>query len=141
MALVKMITLKATSDYIDVASVVKADGTIELSVASDAPIEDKVIITRERRLFYGVKDTPVIVRIRKEDQFRHSYHIFNIDGSRSLLRMPKISKLHRGVAARINRFLGCIQFRIDQAEMDAWAASVTFEMRRDGHRHARNLVK
>lgn len=140
MALLTKVLLKATSDYIDVASVVKADGTIELSVASDAPIEDKVI-TRERRLFYGVKDTPVIVRIQKDDQFRHSYHVFNLDGSKSLLRMPKISKLHRGVAARINRFLGCIQFRIDQAEMDAWAAQVAFEMRRDGHRHARNLVK
>ena len=56
------------------------------------------------------------------------------------IKMPPVSSVHRGVAYKINRFLGRVMFKVSSDEMAHWAKSVAREMVMDARRHARNMI-
>ena len=55
-------------------------------------------------------------------------------------KLPQISTIHKGIAYKLNRFLGKVVFRISDVEMAHWAKSVARDMIGDARRHARNMI-
>lgn len=55
-------------------------------------------------------------------------------------KLPQIEAVHKGIAYKINRFLGKKVFRISADEMAHWAKSVAREMISDAVRHSRNMI-
>ena len=55
-------------------------------------------------------------------------------------KIPPVSSVHKGVAYKLNRFLGKVVFRVSDAELDHWAKSVARDMVGDARRHARNII-
>lgn len=55
-------------------------------------------------------------------------------------KLPQISTIHKGIAYKLNRFLGKVVFRISDVEMAHWAKSVAIDMIGDARRHARNMI-
>ena len=55
-------------------------------------------------------------------------------------KLPQIEAVHKGVAYKINRFLGRKVFRISMDEMAHWAKVISREMISDAVRHSRNML-
>lgn len=142
MALSTEVKLSADQDSLEVAVGVRL-GKVDLKVCP-APSLPGTNYSNVYPVLHQKEESIAVLKLRRNPKTETvTYTVTTVKGGEILYKgnkMPPVSSVHRGVAYKLNRFLGKVIFRVSDAEMAQWAKSVSREMIGDARRHARNIV-
>lgn len=142
MALSTEVKLSADQDSLDVAVGVHL-GKVDLKVCP-APSLPGTKYSRVYSVLYQRGESVAVLKLKRNSKSDAvTYTVTTVKDGEVLYegnKMPPVSSVHKGVAYKLNRFLGKVVFRISADEMAHWAKSVARDMIGDARRHARNIV-
>lgn len=143
MALSAEIKLSADQDSLEVACGVRL-GKVDLKVCP-APSLPGTKYSRVYPVLYQRGENVAVLRLKRNSKSSDAvtYTVTTVKGGEILYKgnkMPPVSSVHKGVAYKLNRFLGKVLFKISDTELDHWTKSVARDMISDARRHARNAI-
>lgn len=139
MALSADIELSAEQNALEIGVGIKL-GKIDLKVC---PHPSAYKHTGKYTVLYERGEKPAVLKITRSPRTESvTYSVIALSGDCIYKgnKLPSIVSIHRGIAYKINRFLGKVIFRVSDAELDHWAKSVARDMISDARRHARNAI-
>ena len=142
MALSTEVKLSADQDSLDVAVGVRL-GKVDLKVCP-APSLPGTKYSRVYPVLYQRGESVAVLKLKRNSKSDSvTYTVTTVKDGEVLYegnKLPPISSVHKGVAYKLNRFLGKVVFKISADEMAHWAKSVARDMIGDARRHARNII-
>lgn len=143
MALSTEVKLSADQDSLEVACGVRL-GKVDLKVCP-APSLPGTNYSNVYPVLHQKEESIAILRLKRNSKSSDAvtYTVTAVKDGEVLYKgskMPPVSSVHKGVAYKLNRFLGKVVFRISADEMAHWAKSVARDMIGDARRHARNII-
>lgn len=143
MALSTEVKLSADQDSLEVAVGVRL-GKVDLKVCP-APSLPGTEYSRVYPVLYQRGESVAVLKLKRNSKSADAvtYTVTTVKDGEVLYKgskMPPVSAVHKGVAYKLNRFLGKVVFRVSDAEMAQWAKSVAIDMVGDARRHARNII-
>ena len=143
MALSTEIKLSADQDSLEVAVGVRL-GKVDLKVCP-APSLPGTEYSRVYPVLYQRGESVAVLKLKRNSKSPDTvtYTVTTVKDGEVLYKgskMPPVSAVHKGVAYKLNRFLGKVVFRVSDEEMAHWAKSVARDMLGDARRHARNII-
>ena len=142
MALSSEIKLTSDQDSLEVAVGVRL-GKVDLKVCP-SPSLPGTEYSRVYPVLYQRGESVAVLKLKRSPKTETvTYTVTAVKGGEILYKgnkMPPVSAIHKGVAYKLNRFLGKVVFKVSNVEMDHWAKSVARDMIGDAHRHARNMI-
>lgn len=142
MALSTEVRLTSDQDSLEVACGVRL-GKVDLKVCP-APSRPGTEYSNIYPVLHQKEERIAILRLKRNSKTETvTYTVTDVAGGEVLYKgnkMPPVSSVHKGVAYKLNRFLGKVLFKISDTEMAHWAKSVAKDMVGDARRHARNIA-
>jgi hypothetical protein len=143
MALSAEVKLSADQDSLEVAVGVRL-GKVDLKVCP-APSLPGTEYSRVYPVLYQRGESVAVLKLKRNSKSPDTvtYTVTTVKDGEVLYKgskMPPVSAVHKGVAYKLNRFLGKVVFRVSDEEMVHWAKSVARDMLGDARRHARNII-
>lgn len=141
MALSTEIRLTSDQDSLEVAVGVRL-GKVDLKVCP-APSRPGTEYSNIYPVLHQKEESIAVLKLKRNPKTETvTYTVITVKGECIYKgsKMPPVSSVHKGVAYKLNRFLGKVVFKVSDAEMAQWAKSVSREMIGDARRHARNIV-
>lgn len=143
MALSAEVKLSADQDSLEVAVGVRL-GKVDLKICP-APSLPGTKYSRIYPVLYQIGENVAVLKLKRNSKSSDAvtYTVTAVKDGEVLYKgskMPPVSSVHKGVAYKLNRFLGKVVFRISADEMAHWAKSVARDMIGDARRHARNMI-
>lgn len=143
MALSAEVKLSADQDSLEVAVGVRL-GKVDLKVCP-APSLPGTEYSRVYPVLYQRGESVAVLRLKRNSKAPDTvtYTVTTVKDGEVLYKgskMPPVRAVHKGVAYKLNRFLGKVVFRVSDEEMAHWAKSVARDMLGDARRHARNII-
>ena len=143
MALSTEVRLTSDQDSLEVAVGVRL-GKVDLKVCP-APSLPGTEYSRVYPVLYQRGESVAVLKLKRNSKSADTvtYTVTTVKDGEVLYKgskMPPVSAVHKGVAYKLNRFLGKVVFRVSDAEMVQWAKSVAIDMVGDARRHARNII-
>lgn len=143
MALSTEVKLSADQDSLEVAVGVRL-GKVDLKVCP-APSLPGTEYSRVYPVLYQRGESVAVLKLKRNSKSADTvtYTVTTVKDGEVLYKgskMPPVSAVHKGVAYKLNRFLGKVVFKVSDAEMAQWAKSVAIDMVGDARRHARNII-
>ena len=142
MALSTEVKLSADQDSLDVAVGVRL-GKVDLKVCP-APSLPGTKYSRVYPVLYQRGESVAVLKLKRNSKSDSvTYTVTTVKDGEVLYEgneLPPISSVHKGVAYKLNRFLGKVVFKISADEMAHWAKSVARDMIGAARRHARNII-
>lgn len=141
MAFSTEIKLSADQDSLEVACGIRL-GKVDLKVCP-APSLPGTEYSNVYPVLHQKDESIAVLKLRRNPKTESvTYTVTTVKGECIYKgsKMPPVSAIHKGVAYKLNRFLGKVVFRVSDAELDHWAKSVARDMVGDARRHARNIA-
>jgi hypothetical protein len=142
MAQVSDVKLSATQNTLEVAVSVSGN-KVDLKVCPN-PCDEGKSYSHVYHVFHQPGETLAVMRLHRHlTSETVTYTVTTVKDGECVYKgnkIPKISAIHKGIAYKINRFLGRKVFRISADEMAHWAKSVAKDMVVDARRHARSMA-
>ena len=143
MALSTEVKLSADQDSLEVAVGVRL-GKVDLKVCP-APSLPGTEYSRVYPVLYQRGESVAVLKLKRNSKSPDTvtYTVTTVKDGEVLYKgskMPPVSDVHKGVAYKLNRFLGKVVFRVSDDEMAHWAKSVARDMLGAARRHARNII-
>lgn len=141
MAQVSDVKLSADQDSLEVAVSVSGN-KVDLKVCPN-PCDEGKSYSHVYPVFHKHGETLAVMKLRRQTSETVTYTVTTVKDGECVYKgnkMPQISAIHKGIAYKINRFLGRKVFRISTDEMAHWAKAVAREMISDAVRHSRNMI-
>jgi hypothetical protein len=143
MALSTEVRLTSDQDSLEVAVGVRL-GKVDLKVCP-APSRPGTEYSNIYPVLHQKEESIAVLRLKKNSKSSDvvTYTVTTVADGECIYRsnkLPPISAVHKGVAYKINRFLGKVVFKISADEMAHWAKSVAKDMVVDARRHARSMA-
>lgn len=139
MALSADIELSAEQNALEIGVGIKL-GKIDLKVC---PHPSEYKYTGKYTVLYERGEKPAVLTITRSPRTESvTYSVTTLNGNSVYKgnKFPPVASIHKGIAYKINRFLGKVIFRLSDSDLDHWTKSVAIAMISDSHRHARNMV-
>ena len=139
MALATDIELSAEQNALEVGVGIKM-GKIDLKVC---PHPSAYKYTGKYTVLYEHGEKPAVLKITRSPRTESvTYSVIDLSGYCVYKgnKLPPVCSIHKGIAYKLNRFIGKVLFKISEVEMACWAKSVSKEMILDARRHARNMI-
>lgn len=132
--------MSATS-VLDIAAVIVEDQIELISCPNPNVPGTSGMYTRPVDVYTTGKERAVTLRVRKA----HGPCVYEvIMNGKQLFKGYKIPfkriSLRRGIAGKLNRFIGKVMFKMSDEELDIWAGQCARAAARDGLRHARMMA-
>lgn len=141
MALSTEVKLSADQDSLEVAVGVRL-GKVDLKVCP-APSRPGTEYSNIYPVLHQKEESIAVLKLKRNSKTESvTYTVTTVKGECIYRgnKLPPISAVHKGVAYKLNRFLGKVVFKISADDMAHWAKSVAKDMVGDARRHARNLT-